>query len=262
MDNDEKDILAPASVSEEDSQSNQQNPLSIPFAIIIAGVIIAASVVYSFSGRQAPSVSDNALGQKENQQLAAASPSIANVVPVSSSDHIRGNPDAAVKIIEFSDLECPFCKQFQTTMEQVSLAYGNKIAWIYRHYPIAQLHSRAQHEAVASECATEQGGNDMFWKYIDGIFQITPSNNKLDPVQLNAVAEKLGLDTQKFDACLSSNRYDQKIESQIEDALKSGSQGTPYSVVMVGDKPVTSIDGAYNFASVKQVIDSVISQGK
>lgn len=239
---------------------DEKNPLVIPFAIIIAGVIIAAAVIFSVNDIWSTTSGADSTRQQASAQAAATSPSISNIIPVSSGDHIRGNPNAVVKVVEFSDLECPFCKQFQPTMEQVLAAYGDKVAWVYRHYPIAQLHPKAQHEAVASECAAEQGGNDMFWKYIDNIFRITPSNNQLDPSQLDVVAEGLGLDMQKFHSCLSSNRYDQKISSQIEDATNSGASGTPYSVVIVGNKPVDSIGGAYDFSSVKQIIDSALAK--
>ncbi len=252
MDEKEKNVI--------EEKIDEKNPLIIPFAIIFAGVIISAAVIFAFSNRQSLAGENNQSGQQQNPGPTASVSSINNIVPVSSLDHIRGNPDAPIKIVEFSDLECPFCKQFQPTMEQVLATYGNKVAWVYRHYPIDQLHPKARHEAVASECAAEQGGNDMFWKYVDGVFKITPSNNQLDPNQLDVIARGLGLDMQKFDSCLSGTGYDQKISSQIQDAIKSGARGTPYSVVIADNKPVASIDGAYGFASVKQTIDSVLAQ--
>ena len=245
---------------QEKNNDEQQNPLLIPFAIIIAGVIIAAAVIFSFTIKKPATVGNSPSQQQASAQTAVSGPSISDIVPVSPEDHIRGNPNAEIKVVEFSDLECPFCKRFQPVMEQLLSAYGDKMAWVYRHDPIAQLHPKAFHEAVASECAAEQGGNDTFWKYIDGVFQVTPSNNQLDPAQLDVIAKNLGLDMQKFDSCLSSNRYDQKIQSQMSDALKTGPQSTPYSVVIINGRPVASIDGAYDFAGAKQIIDSALSQ--
>ena len=99
--------------------------------------------------------------------------------PLSGSDHIWGNPNAKIIIVEYSDLECPFCKVFHQTLHQV-VEKNAEVAWVYRHYPILGLHPKAFREAEATECAFEQGGNDMFWKYTDKLFEVTPSNNGLD----------------------------------------------------------------------------------
>ena len=104
--------------------------------------------------------------------------------PISPDDHILGNVNAKIIIVEYSDLECPFCKMFHNTMHQVVEKSNGNVAWVYRHYPILQLHPKAFHEAEATECAWEQGGNSAFWKYTDKLFEITPSNNGLDETQL------------------------------------------------------------------------------
>ena len=112
--------------------------------------------------------------------------------PISAADHILGNLGSKVIVLEYSDLECPFCKIFHATMHRV-LDSNKEVAWVYRHYPIPQLHSKAVREAEASECAWEQGGNEAFWKYVDRIFQITPSNDRLDSLELFKIAEQIGL---------------------------------------------------------------------
>lgn len=104
--------------------------------------------------------------------------------PVSPDDHILGNADAKIIVVEYSDLECPFCKVFHNTMHQVVEKSNGDVAWVYRHYPISGLHPKAFLEALATECAWEQKGNDGFWKYTDQLFKITPSNNKFDEKQL------------------------------------------------------------------------------
>ncbi len=122
------------------------------------------------------------------QQIGDAKASTAKILdikmkPISADDHILGNIGAKIVILEYSDLECPYCKVFHKTMHQV-IESNPDIAWVYRHYPIPQLHPKAFHEAEASECAWEQGGNDAYWKYMDKIFEITPSNNGLDVKEL------------------------------------------------------------------------------
>ncbi len=103
--------------------------------------------------------------------------------PVTEKDHISGNPGAELLIIEYSDPECPFCKKFHETMTQAMNEYGKsgKVAWVYRHFPLDSIHSRARREAEAIECAGELGGNDKFWAYLNKLMEITPSNNQLDP---------------------------------------------------------------------------------
>ncbi len=104
--------------------------------------------------------------------------------PVSPDDHILGDANAKIIIVEYSDLECPFCKVFHNTMHQVVEKSNGDVAWVYRHYPIPQLHKKAFREALATECAWEQKGNDGFWKYMDKLFEITTSNDGLDEARL------------------------------------------------------------------------------
>lgn len=94
-----------------------------------------------------------------------------------SKEIVRGNPNAQITIIEYTDLECPFCKRFHQTMEQVMATYSNDIRVILRHFPLDSLHKKARTEANAVECAGEQG---KFWEYVDGIFKVTPSNDGMD----------------------------------------------------------------------------------
>lgn len=239
----------------ETQKENYQNPLALPFAIIIAGVIVAAAIIYAFGNKsgtvaQVPSPS---------QQAASVTQSLSNLKPVTSSDHIRGDAGAPIKIIEFSDTECPYCKQFQSTMNQIMALYPGKIAWVYRHYPIDQLHPKARHESVAIECAAKLGGNDIFWKYLDKIFSVTPSNNGLDPAQLPIIAQQSGLNVDDFNKCLASNEFDNLIESEVEEAINSGAQGTPYSIVIAPNGIKTEIPGAYPLSYLKSVIDSALT---
>lgn len=102
--------------------------------------------------------------------------------PVTPKDHISGNPQADLMIVEYSDPECPFCKRFHETMTQTMSEYGKsgKVAWVYRHFPLDSIHSKARKESEAIECAGEIGGNDKFWEYMNKLMEITPSNNQFD----------------------------------------------------------------------------------
>ncbi|MES2214088.1 MAG: thioredoxin domain-containing protein [Patescibacteria group bacterium] len=205
----------------ENTQNTREDKKLIPLAIVIAGGLIAAAIY--FGGTRAP------IAQNTNT---AATASIGTVAPVTANDHILGNPNAKIVIVEYSDYECPFCKSFHTTVHQLIDTYKGDVALVYRHFPIAQLHSKAPKEAEAAECVAEQGGNSAFWKFTDEIFQKTGSNNTLDPLELPKIAANAGVDVQKFNTCLSSGKYTQAITDQVAAAVKAGGQGTPYSVVI------------------------------
>lgn len=233
---------------------NQEPNYMIPGAIVLAGVIIAGAIYYSNNAPRAEITKDT--GAEKSQ----SSPD--NVKPVTSGDHILGDPNAPVKIIEFSDFECPYCKVFHGTMKQVMDEYGKdgRAAWVYRHFPLDSIHPKARKEAEASECAAELGGNQAFWKYADRIFEITPSNNGLDPKELSNVAQTIGLDVLKFNECLASGKYANRIQEQLDDALASGARGTPYSVVLAQDGSTSVIGGALPYAQVKTIIETVLKK--
>lgn len=227
---------------------------STPIAIVIAGVIIAGAMYFS-DGKK--------LSGPEAKVPVQAVSGLDQVLPVSNTDHIRGNPNAPIIIVEYSDTECPFCSRFHSTMKQVIEAYGKtgQVAWVYRHFPIDQLHPKSRNEAVALECAGELGGNDKFWQYTDRIYEITPANNGLDVAELPKIAEYVGLDVAKFNTCLVSGKYDALIQGQIENAQATGAGGTPWSIIITKNGQY-SINGAQPLASIKQTIDTLLKTVK
>jgi protein-disulfide isomerase len=199
----------------------QNNKLSIPAAIILAGVVIAVGIIIS---NTKPNIS-------ATQSTGNTASAKATFKPVDASDHIIGDINAPVVIVEYSDTECPYCKMFQGTMTDVmaTSTYSGKIAWVYRHFPV---HSLSTHEAEATECAGELGGNDAFWNYTDEVFATTTSSNSLDTAVLPVIAKNLGLDVAKFNTCLSSGKYTSVIQADAQAAQDSGAQGTPFSVIV------------------------------
>ena len=210
--------------------------------------------------------------KKDNGALGLAAPAAgevagaANPTPqditvkeVTGEDWIRGNAEAKITLVEYSDLECPFCKNFHETMKQVMADYGQDVRWVWRHFPLTQLHPKAVKEAEAAECAGELGGNEAFWKYIDRIFEVSPGNNGLDPAELPKIAKETGLDEGKFTACLDSGKYAQKIEAAINEASLAGAQGTPYSVILAGEDKIP-VSGALPLSDIKSYLDSALKQ--
>lgn len=232
-----------------------KNSIAVPAAIVISGVIIAAAIVYGVGKFAAPKTNPPAEREKN------ISADLEKMRPVGAADHIRGNTDATtVEIIEYSDTECPFCKRFHETMNDVVKAYNGKVAWVYRHFPLEQLHSKAKNEAKATECAAKLGGETAFWLYIDQLFKITPSNDQLDPAELPRIAGELKLDRQKFADCLANPdaKIDQKIADDIENALATGGNGTPWSIMIGPDGKKYPVNGAQPLEAIKQLVDLVL----
>lgn len=204
-------------------------PYLIPLSIIVAGALVAAGIYF---GGVSPSSKT-----ATKDQASVTQPEI-KIASVTADDHILGNPDAKIKLVEFSDTECPYCKQFHTSLHRIIDTYGKDgtVAWVYRHFPIDQLHKKARKEAEATECAADQGGNDAFWKYIDEVYKRTASNDKLDPAELPKIASEQGLNVTAFNTCLSSGKFAAKVSEQAKDASTSGGNGTPYSVLILKDK--------------------------
>ena len=240
---------------------NQKKDYLLPASIIIAALLIAGSWIYT-TGLKNVEVKEK-IGQ-ENNQPAVSESNLENVKSISGDDYVMGNSNAPVKIIEFSDLECPFCKVFHQTMKQVMAEYGNngKVAWVYRHWPLEQLHPKAKTSALAAECAGELGGNEKFWEYLDKYFEITPSNNQINLSELPKIAESIGLNRAQFEGCLQSGKYQEKIEAQIKDAVSSNPEcprcGTPFSVVIAKDGKKYPIPGAYPYEDVKAIIEEAL----
>jgi protein-disulfide isomerase len=177
------------------------------------------------------------------------------------TDHIRGNKDATVAVIEYSDFECPFCKSVFPTYQQVMQTYGDKVMWVYRQFPLS-FHQNAQKEAEASECIAELGGNDAFWKYNDYVFSHTTSNGTgfaLD--QLPVAAKQAGVDVTKFQSCLDSGKYQKQVQNSETAATAAGVDGTPGNFVYnLKTKESTPLIGAVPFANFKTAIDAALAK--
>jgi protein-disulfide isomerase len=241
--------------------SNKQN-LAVPIAIVIAGIIIASAFYFSNSSGSNNVAKQDLEDNQQAQQAEQPTGSTDDVNPVTEDDHIKGNINAAVKIVEYSDFECPFCQRFHGTMNQIVDEYdGDQVAWVYRQFPLEQLHPvKAMAEAVASECAAELGGNDAFWQFADRMFELTETNNRTDiETVIPQIVNEIGLDNDAFQECFASGRYDDDIQEDIENAVVTGGRGTPWSVVIGPDGTTYPLNGAQPYASVKQLIDLVLS---
>lgn len=241
------------------SEKPGDSSLAIPIAIVFAGALVAAAIIYSDAKN--PRVAPTRAGA---DQVAAAPDGVsdddrapAELLVIRPTDHVLGNPNADVIVFEWSDTECPFCKRFHETMVQVMQQYGTNgnVAWVYRHFPLDQIHPKARKEGEALECAAELGGNAAFWKFADRIFEITPANNGLDLALLPKIATEVGLDAGAFQSCLNSGKYANRIESDYQEGILAGVRGTPYSIIVNKNTGKQfPVNGALPYESLKTML--------
>lgn len=186
-----------------------------------------------------------------------------NVRPVSTArDHIYGNPDAAVSLIEYSDFECPFCKRFHPTAKKIVDHYDGKVNWVYRHFPLTFHNPGAQKQAEASECAASIGGNEAFWRYADLIYERTNSNGNGFPLDgLVPLAKEIGLDGAEFQECLDDERHAARVAEDFEDGIGAGVNGTPGNILLHNESgEAVPRAGAAPFDALKQLIDRLLQE--
>jgi len=237
--------------------------ITLPGAIILAAAFITVAIIYVNRPATKPVTADlNSIGSEINLKA------------VTSADHIYGNPDAQIKIVEYSDASCPFCKTFNKTMEQVMTEYGpsGKVAWVYRHWPLDKadetgfiLHKNAGNEAQALECAAFVGGNEKFWIFEKRLYDVTPSVTSetpdgLDQKQLPEIAKFAGIEVEAFNSCLSSGKFKEKVEKDFVEGINAGVQGTPYSIMITPKGTKIPLNGAQPYSVVKSAIDTLLAQ--
>jgi len=232
-------------------QPQTTNSLAVPIAIIIGFGMIAAAIL--FSGSTNTPTPGNVVGQP-NQP---ATERLTVVRPIDETDHIKGNPNAPIMVVEYSDYNCPFCKSFHDTMNRVMDEYGvdGNVAWVYRQFPILGPDSVRVSEAAF--CVAELGGSAAKFAFSDAVFNRT--ENRTNMTLLSEFAEMAGVDRAEFDTCLASGRQASSIEAALLDGQAAGVEGTPYSIVMVGDQQAV-INGAQPYEVVRNIIETLNRQ--
>lgn len=240
------------STPEASSAVPAKNSLAIPIAIILGFGLIAAAIY--FGGNTPTPVQQPTEG--DPQEVATG-----EMRPVDENDHVRGNPNAPIVMVEYSDYDCPFCKNFHETMNKVMSNYGTdgKVAWVYRHFPLEQLHPSAPYIAQASECVAELGGNDAFWKFTDLVFGERGTNEPTNTTRLEEFATTAGVSGPAFTACIEDGRTKALVEEDFNDGISAGAKGTPYTLVLVGGQRIV-ISGAQPYETVSQLLDTIIAE--
>ncbi len=224
--------------------------ITIPVSIIVAGLIIAGAVFFT---RNAENVQPTVV---ENEK-----PKI-EITPITNEDHIRGNPDAPVLIVEYSDFQCQFCSIFHGTMKRIVEEYieTGKVAWVYRHFPIDN-HEMARPAAEASECVVKLSDESKFWEFADQLFA-NPSEN-LSTEKMSEIAVSLGIDKTQYENCVNERQTKDRVEKDYQDGINIAKIdrdfGTPYNIIVPKNGVQFPMIGAIEYNNLKQLIDSVLA---
>jgi len=177
-----------------------------------------------------------------------------------SRDHVYGNPNAPVSLIEYSDFECPFCKRFHATANEIVDAYGGKVNWVYRHFPLSMHNPGAQKEAEASECVAQLGGNDAFLKFANAIYARTKSNGNGFPLdQLVPLGKEIGLDEKQLKECIDAAKYASRVQEDLDEGIQVGITGTPANFLLRNDTGEVILKvGAQPSDAIKPDIDKLL----
>lgn len=225
-------------------QTNTQKGYGVPAAIVVAGLLIAGAVFFTGNSNSNDTVANNG-----NTGHTGTQPSGEFRMP-SEDDHIRGNLDAPIKIVEFSDFECPFCGRLHPTLTRIA-EENDDVAWVYRHFPL-NSHTNAFSAAVASECVAKVGGNDAFWNFADSAFA---NQRQLGNGFYEAFVQDAGLDVNAFTSCLNDSQVASDVQEDLDEVIAVGGRGTPYVVVVTTNNELIPFSGALPYEQVMGVIE-------
>jgi protein-disulfide isomerase len=172
-------------------------------------------------------------------------------VPVAPADHILGEEEAAVTLVEYGDYECPHCGHAHPIVQAVRKHFGKQLRFVFRNFPLTEIHPHAEMAAEAAEFA---GAKDRFWEMHDGIFE---NQSRLGGRVLAELAVGLGLSSEDLTAALESHEYLPRIKSDFLGGVRSGVNGTPTFFING-----VRYDGAAEFEELVEAIDEQLSGGK
>lgn len=213
--------------------------------ISIVGLVIVSIAYFTKDDSRSPDSKEVAVVEDDKKSPTPTTSKKVDII-VSDNDRIRGNKDAPITIVEFSDIQCPYCSRFHDVMKQVMEKYPDDVRWVYKHFPLDSIHPYARKAAEASECAGDQ---DKFWEYLDGLFI---NQKSITTSYFPKLAKELNLNTSEFEECLSDGKYTSKVNSDFSLGQKSGVRATPTSFINGQEAR-----GALSFDQIDSIIQSL-----
>jgi len=263
------------------SSNNEESKITISkssYNRMLKGIVVAIAIA-TFLGGYAVGTLDNdsdSLSADDIKEIISAveakapapQPAQAPTQPTSpqkfqvslDDDPFKGDPNAPVTVVEFSDFQCPFCSRFFTqTLPALEKNYINtgKIKLVYKDLPLDNLHPNARPAHIAAECADEQG---MFWEYHDVLFENQGQWSRLSSAdlssQLTQYATSMGLNSASFESCLSSPSMADEVNADFLQAASYGATGTPTFFIGNEKNGFIKLVGAQPYAAFQAAIDA------
>jgi protein-disulfide isomerase len=172
-------------------------------------------------------------------------------VEVAPDDPVLGDAKAPVTVVEFSDFQCPFCRQVMPTLKKLREVYGDRVRIVWKDFPLTSIHPQAFKAAEAAHCAREQS---KFWEYHDRLFE---NQGALDADFLKKYAADTGLDAAKFNTCLDTAKYAERVQAQMGVGNQLGVSSTP-SMFVNG----RMVSGAQPFEVFTAIIDEELERAR
>lgn len=242
---------------------------AIATAASLTGAAIAIGVSYHLTQQtitaQLPAAIASHLANEEEARIAARKEQIlapwADAAALNKpGKHIYGDLNADFTLVEFSDLECGFCKRFHDTPKQLVEQAGGKINWEWQHYPLSFHNPAADKAAHAAECIAEEAGNQAFWAFTGEWFGRSAMNGQgYEDIEL--LAREVGVKPEAYRSCMDSGRYKQLVKEQMDKGTALGVTGTPATVVVdntTGRQIL--VKGAQQPQALLQAISQLIEQ--
>ena len=209
---------------------------AVPGAIVVAGAVVAGALYLARTPLHLP------WAASERPTATFRAPDI--------QDHTLGNPTAPIRIVEYCDLDVPFCKEFQKTMRAVIAEYGpsGHVSWTYRAFPNDALHENASRDAQAAECAGAEGGTEAFFAFADA-WSATSTPD------LDEISAGLALPAQDFAACVASGAFADEVQASYAEAAAAGATSAPFTVVSVSGRKPFVLSGALSYETMQDVVE-------
>lgn len=238
-----------------------------PKLTFIMGIVVGVAVISligfglalyaSVSGKTLFKAGDTkvAANTQEVDQQDAQKPQGKVDIALKDSDYIRGNANAPVTLITYSDLECPYCKRFHPDLLKVLTDFPDKVKIVFRHFPLS-FHANAEKEAEAAECVGKLGGASKYWDFLDTIYEKTTSNGTgIALADLPKYAAGVGVNESQFKTCLNNGDMSAKIQTDLQEGSQYGVQGTPTTFVNG-----QAVEGAVPYEQLKAVVEQALAQ--
>jgi protein-disulfide isomerase len=236
-------------VSTRHTVHTKKNKLGVPSSIIIAAIILSVShVLYA-----------TILNTKNTGTATVFKGS-----PISEKDFPTGDEKSDVVVVEYSDTECPFCARVHPTLSQIYSEYRDRVSFVYRYFPLTQIHPDAFVEAQSIECIGKQLGSEKRRSYITQMFAHKITNNSMVMTKgvREELARNLGADMKTFISCVSSEESSVVVNNSIQDGVTAGVSGTPATFILKRDgddyEVFALIEGAREYEYFKAALEDAL----